>query len=323
MKKLTFLRNTALAVAVILLIAGCGKSGTNSIRFGTAGLGGNYHTFGQTLASILTADDDSLSVNVKVTAGSAANVRLLSENYIQLAISQTDILSSAWNGTDAFEGKVTRGYGAVAGLYTEACQFVTLADSGITSIRDLKGKTVSIGEEESGSALNAEEILLAYGLNNKLVKEVSLNYTDAAGALLNGEIDAFFCTAGVRTTIVEELAKQKPISLLPVDGAEAQSLMEMYDFFGAYTIPAGTYNGLAEDVQTIGVKAVLLAQEGLSEEQVGTITEALFAHADKLSLAIPIDFSMTVERATEGIPVPFHKGAAAYYASCGITVPTE
>ena len=121
---------------------------------------------------------------------------------------------------------------------------------------------------------------------------------------------------------MEELAKQKPVALLPVDGEEAASLVETYDFFGTYTIPAGTYNGVTEDIQTIGVKAVLLAQESLSEEQVKNITASLFVHAQELSLAIPIDFTLTEESATEGLPIPFHKGAAAYYSTVGITVPT-
>ena len=67
----------------------------------------------------------------------------------------------------------------MAVLYQEECHIVVRADSGINTVEELQGKTVSIGEEESGTEQNAKQILAAYGLDEKLVKEVNLNYTDA------------------------------------------------------------------------------------------------------------------------------------------------
>ena len=315
-------RAAACLILCCLLLAGC--SGTSrKIRFGTAAVGGNYNTFGQTFAGLVSSGEDPTEIEVKVTAGSAANIRLLSQDYIQLAIAQTDVISAAWNGTDTFSEKALKGYGAVAGLYTEVCQFVARKDSGITSIRDLKGRTVSVGEAESGSEVNAVQILSAYGLNSKLVTEVNLNYTDAAKALQSGEIDAFFCTAGVRTTVVEELAKQTEIVLLPIDADEQAALIDTYDFYTPVTVPAATYTGMDRDVETIGVKAVLLAGSKVSSSEVEKLTKALFANAEKLQLAVPVDFVLTEENAVQDIPIPFHKGAAAYYESMGITVSAE
>lgn len=319
MKRISYGTAAACLLCLCLLLSGCGGTG-KAIRFGTAGVGGNYNTFGQTFAGLLASQEDPMEIEVKVTAGSAANLRLMSEDYIQLAISQTDVISSAWNGTDAFSEKALTGYGAVAGLYTEVCQFITRKDSGIKSIRDLRGKKVSVGEAESGSEVNAVQILLAYGLNEKLVEEVNLNYTDAAKALQNGEIDAFFCTAGVRTTVVEELARQVDIRLLPITGDERKSLIGTYDFYTTYTVPAGTYTGMNKDVKTMGVKAVLLASNKLPEGDVKKITAALFKNADQLQLAVPVDFTLTEESAVQDIPIPFHPGAAAYYEEAGVSI---
>ena len=76
------------------------------------------------------------------------------------------------------------------------------ADSEISTVEELEGHRVSVGEEESGTKQNALQILAAYGLNEKLVEEVSLNYTEAAKELENGSIDAFFCTAGAQTAAI-------------------------------------------------------------------------------------------------------------------------
>jgi len=305
---------TVLLACLLCTLTACGVNDKKA-RFGAAGIGGNYYSFAESFAKVLKEEDSAWDIDVKVTAGSEANVRLLSQNYLELGIAQTDVISDA-------VGEARTGYSAVAGLYTEACQFVTKADSDIKSIRDLKGKKVSVGESGSGSEKNAKQILAAYGLNDQLADMSYLNYTEAADALKTGKIDAFFCTAGIQTAAIEKLAAQTPIRILPVDGNEGDSLKRMYDHYSLFTIPAGTYTGQEEDVNTVGVKAVLLASDKMSAGTVEELTETLFANADQISASVPVMMNLTEEEAVKGITLPFHKGAAEYYSSKGITVKT-
>ena len=85
------------------------------------------------------------------------------------------------------------------------------------------------------------------------------------------------------------------------------------------TLPAGTYPGQTEEVQTVGVKAVLLASNALPAKQVQQLTQLLFSSREGLEeqLGIPLD---PEENAVEGVGIPFHAGAAAYYKAAGITV---
>ena len=179
----------------------------------------------------------------------------------------------------------------------------------------MQGKTVSIGEEESGTEQNAKQILAAYGLDEKLVREVNLNYTDAAKQLQSGEIDALFCTSGVKTEMIEELANSCGIALLPVDGSAAARLLAAYPAYSQGVIPAGSYNGQDQDVPTIGVKAVLLASDELSENTVKALTKTLYDGADTLQaeLGLPLELGPA-----DKIGVPVHAGAAAYYQENGM-----
>lgn len=313
-----------MAVSVLLMFftASCGS--WNKIRFGSAGIGGNYYTTALTIAGFLNEENEDLEIDVKKTAGSAANLRLLSDNYIQLGISQADVLNDAYYGTGMFTGDTpVTGYSAIAGLYKEACQIITRKDSGVENVRDLQGKRVSVGEHDSGTEQNAEQILLSYGLNDRLLEKVNLNYSDAADQLEKGEIDAFFCTAGVQANVVEELARRADIRLISIGTKEIRALLDSYGYYSECIIPAGTYTGQEEDVETVGVKAVLLADDQLSEDTVKKITAGLFSHISELQQAIPVDFSFTPETAAENIPVPFHKGASAYYKEQGVTIPEE
>ena len=188
----------ALCMCIVMLagiLTSCGTN-TGKIKFGAAGLGGTYRVFGDTFANLVTSKNKKYKMEVKTTAGSAANLRLLSDGYIQMAVAQTDLTNDAYERTGIFENeKQHGGYSAVAALYTEACQIVVKADSSINTVEDLQDKRVSVGEEESGTEQNAKQILAAYGLNDSLVDEVNLDYSNAAEELREGKIDAFFCTA--------------------------------------------------------------------------------------------------------------------------------
>lgn len=312
MKKLLCIMCTA-----VLLLTGCGRD--NGLRLGVAGLGGTYREFGDAYVKLIGTENEAYQVEVKETAGSAASLRLLSQGYIQLTLAQADLAENAWNGTDTFaNANLEQNYGAVAALYTEACQVVVRAGDGIKSIEDLQGKKVSIGESESGSEKNATEILRAYGLDENLVEEVNLNYTEAAMGLKNGEIDAFFLTSGVETTVISELSQQLDIALLPVDGSAAQRLRSMNASYVTYEIPAGTYKGQDEPVSTVGIQAMLLAGDSVPEKTVEYLTKLLYDNNQALQLAIPVDLVATEEEGVKGVTLPFHKGATAYYESKGI-----
>ena len=303
-----------------LMLMGCG-SNAGRIRFGAAGLGGMYQAFGDAFAKLTEEGEGTDPMEVRTTAGSAANIRLLSEDYVQMAIAQADMAEDAYAGTGVFaDGESYANFSAVAGLYTEACQVAVRADSEIVSIEDLQGKTVSIGEEESGTEQNARQILEAYGLGARLVEMKYFTYTEAADALQKGEIDAMFCTAGVQTTVLEELTRQCEIRFLNVDGEGAGRLLSAYPAYETYVIPADTYYGQTKEVSTVGVRALLLASDKLSAKTVKQLTELLFGNSQKLQYVLPLDLVLDESSSTDGISIPFHPGAADYYKKCGIDV---
>ena len=292
-----------------LLLTGCSAAETvKRLRFGVAGEGGVYHNFGEQFAA-LENETSNGTIELRTTAGSAANLRLLTGEYLQLAIAQADLAQDACNQTGIFaEEEDICGFGAVAALYTEACQVIVRADSDIQSIEDLQGKTVSIGAEESGSEQNALQILSAYGLNDRLVDTINLNYTDAADQLKAGKIDAIVITVGIPSPVVTELAGKCGIRLL-----------SSYNAYREVTIPAGTYPGQDADVQTVGVKAVLLASNALPAKQVQQLTELLFSSREALEEQLGLALDPETD-AVEGVGIPFHAGAAAWYKQAGITV---
>lgn len=312
-------KRTALAAVLLVILtalAGCGQK--DRLRIGTAGEGGNYNLLGQALSQTLSKDPYKLNIEAKTTAGSAANIRLLSQNYLELALAQSDVIDSMYHGT--LEAQAMKGYSAVAALYPEPVQIVVRADSGITSVSGLAGKTVSVGEEDSGTQKNAAQILQAYGLTSNMLRVQNMTYADATKALSEGSIDAMFCTAGAPAQVITDLAAKTPVSLLPIEAQQSDLLTGAYGFYTETVIPAGTYNGQDSDVTTLAVQSVLLASDQVSDEQVYAITGALFKEKAALNAAVPVEFDLQEQRAVESVTIPFHHGAAQYYQECGITV---
>ena len=318
MKALKFL----LLLPIIALLVGCGggeKSASNAIRFGTGGTGGMYYAYGTELAKMIQAENQGHALEVKTTAGSAANLRLLREKFLDIAIVQSDTLSNAINGRGVFAAAGPGvGYAAVAGLYTEACQVVVAKDSGIMEIGDLVGKKVSVGERESGVLQNAEQILMSHGLTFEMLEVNYLSFADSAAALENGQIDAFFITAGAPTAAIADLAAKKEIQILSIAPDVQNNMMKLYKGYTRCTIPANTYAGQTEDVQTIGVKAVLVASTDLNEDEVAYLTEFVFKNAD--NLPHNTTNKLTNEYAVQDIPSSFHAGAAKFYEAQGVKV---
>mgnify|MGYP002580066988 FL=1 len=247
---------------------------------------------------------------------------ILDEIRLEESIAQADLATAAYYGTDE-KGESYQGYRVLAGLYTEACQIVVRKDSGIKSLDDLQGKTVSIGETESGTERNALQILQVSGLASPITETVNLTYIEAAEKLKSGEIDAMFYTGGVQTNVIAELADSCEIALIPVDAKTVDKLKLAYSSYETCEIPANTYNGQTEQVATVGVKALLLASEKMSDETAEELTRQLFAHATEIEYATSLKEIADVNAAVDGVQIPFHPGAKAYYASQGISVDAQ
>ncbi|MGN1381716.1 MAG: TAXI family TRAP transporter solute-binding subunit [Eubacterium sp.] len=322
-KKLKLILTGVIAAAMIVSMTGC-RYVSHALKFGTARKGGIYQEFGAHFANILNHKDSALQVTTRRTAGSESNIRLLNEDYIQLTLAQNDMATAAYYGKGNYKGKKPmQNFRAIAGLYTEQCQIVVREDSKITTIEDLEGKKVSTGEKESGTSQNAKEILSAYGLSSKTVHEQHLSYSKAMQALKDKKIDAVFITAGAKTDAISNLNEKTPVRLLSIDTKHQKRILKANPYMVRAKISANTYDGQTDDIQTVGVRCVFLVKKNLPEATVKEITEFLFQYKDHMQGKVSAHLDYTPKKAVEGITIPFHKGAADYYKSKGITVKTK
>ena len=110
-----------------------------------------------------------------------------------------------------------------------------------------------------------------------------------------------------------DVAATQDIKLLNFSDQDIESLNEAYPYLTGVTVPAGTYNGLDNEVQTVALQAILVAESSLSEEVVYNITKAIFENRDTLIAAHDRARDITLDGAESGMTVKLHPGAQKYY----------
>ena len=309
----------ALCMAFLFCLSACTEAG-ETIKIGTGRESGSYYAYANNIKSFTS---DIVNLEVETTAGSASNVRLLQNGFLKAAIVQNDILYSAMTEPGVFSDDKTAdelNFSAVAGLYTESVQIVVKKDSDIYSVDDLKNKRVCVGETESGTILNAKQILDLYGLAFEDVVISNLSFEESAQALKNDEIDAFFCTAGAPMKAISDLAKEEDIRIISFSDKDIEYILKNYPYYRIVTLPAGTYDGIDEEVHSVGLQAVLVVSNKISRSDVKELTERILTHSAELNANIITDDGLTATEATENVLIAFHPGAADCYKSLGISV---
>lgn len=277
-----------LAVMLLAGLAGCGEK-TVTVKLGTGYSTGNYYAYGTHLAEMVNEQTD-YDMEVVSTTGSLANIRLIRDGFLDMAIAQADAVSDAINGRGEFEDAAAGNFHTVGAIYNEVLQLVVRADSDIESITDLEGKKVSVGETESGTYSFAKKLL---ALNaQKSFEEVNLSLKDSIEALKNGEIDGFMYFAGAPVNAISALAEETGIKTVSLDESIINEVLRSDENLIASKIPAGTYAGQDADVFTIGVQAVLIASDKLDstvETAIASIIKSSGSELEEISIGADIE----------------------------------
>ena len=304
----------AAGLAVVVsaaLLAGCGGDQASQKKFlniGTGGTAGTYYPIGGAIAEILNNNIEGMNASAQSTGATVANINMLKDGSVDMAIVQNDLTYYAVNGTEMFQDKKVTNLKGIATLYPETCQFVTLDSSGIKTIADLKGKRVAVGAAGSGAEANARQILAAYGITYDDINVQYLSFGEAANALKDGNVDAAFLTAGYPTASVQDISSQNKIRLLPIDGDKADALIAKYPFYTKTKIPAGTYAGFDEEVPTM-----LVVNDKVDDKLGYEIAKAIFSNLDRLQAAHSVGKLISKENAEKGMSLDMNAGAKKFF----------
>ena len=292
-----------------------------NLSIATGGTGGVYYPMGGGMASVLSKHVPGMQATAEVTGGSVDNLKLVGSGQPYIGFTMSDAAQDAFKGEDKFKAKKVP-LRTIAVLYPNRMHLVTIEGRNISKLADLKGKHVSTGSPGSATEVMAFRILEAAGLDkDKDVKRERLSVAESVNAIKDNKIDAFFWVGGLPTAAVTDLANTPGTKLKMIDHADVVPAMNKKygNIYLADTIPQTMYHGMAADNKQATVMNILVANESMDDKTAYNIAKTIFERRDELIAVHKEAENFKLEnQKTAATPVPFHPGAAKYYAEKGI-----
>ena len=290
--------------------AGTDKLETKFVTIATGGASGPYNIIGTSLAEIY-AKTFGVNAKTQTTGASVENVNLLTQGKVDMVLALSDVVTDAVEGKNDFKAPITN-IQQVAVLYPNVIQLVASEKSGIKNIEDLKGKRIAVGDQGSGTEVNARTLLEGFGITYDDVKVDYLGFADAADAMKAGKIEAAFFSSGLPNSSLLELEQGIKLQMVSINQDKLKEIIKTKPYFKTFEIPAGTY-GNDKAIPTTAVMNALLIRSDISEEDGYKLTKALFDNLDGLKNAHQAAKDISLETAQEGMVAPIHPGAKKYY----------
>jgi len=291
------------------------------VTIGTGGQTGVYYTAGQSVCRFLNRAEvkPAIKCNAPSTAGSVTNIVSLHKGEYDFGFIQSDHQHKALQGLAPFDKESAVELRAVFSLQSEILTVVVRNDSGITDLAGLEGKRVNIGVPGSGSRDTFEEVMQAKGWTNaSFALAAELKPAEMASALGDNNLDAITYVVGHPSGAIQEALTNVKARIIPVQGAEIDSLLAKADYYSAVEIPAGLYPGVEGAIPSIGGKAVLATTSKTDPEVVYQLVKSVFDNLDRFKRLHPAFADLKAEDMIRvGLTAPLHEGAERYYKEKG------
>jgi TRAP transporter TAXI family solute receptor len=298
-----------LFVMGIFALGGCAQA-DRTLSIATGGPAGLYYPFGGGMASVWSKQLDNVNVKAEVTGGSITNVTQVARLESDLGIAMADVTTDAFLGQGLFDQALP--LRVLFTAYPNIVHILTLQESGINSVADLRGKRVALGAQGSGTAVAAANVLGGLGVSLDDVAPRYLSFAATTAAIKDGTVDAGFIVGGLGIAAVTELAVTRSLRLINLSDAELQQLVEQYPAYSGYRIPAETYSGVGKDTTALGIWSAVVVHENMPTELAYRLTCTVYQQRATLLQISPVVQAMTLENIHRLPAVPLHPGTQLY-----------
>jgi TRAP transporter TAXI family solute receptor len=311
------IRIIAAALATLAALSAPAAYAQNFINVLTGGTSGVYYPLGVAIGKIYSDKIPGVKTQVQATKASVENLILLQQGRGEIAFSLGDSLKAAWEGDEeaGFKAKLDK-LRVIGAIYPNYIQIVATAESGIKTLADLKGKSLSVGAPKSGTELNSRAILAAAGLSYKDLGKVEyLPFAESVDLMKNRQLGATLQSAGLGVASLKDLSTSSQITVVSVP---KETVDKIGPPFVSVIIPANTYTGQDKDVPSAAVINYLVTSSAVSDDLAYQMTKLVFDNLPELANSHAAGREIKLETAATGSPVPLHPGAIRFYKEKGL-----
>jgi TRAP transporter TAXI family solute receptor len=321
MKKVTTLLLVLVLASSFLFSAGVAEDSKKTvINFPTAATTGAVYPLGSAIANLWNNKLPNVRASAQASAGGIANLNMVADQEAQMGVAVTSIMYESLNGIGSFEGRANPNLRVLAGLYANPNQVVVSKASGVNSLRDLAGKRFASGAPGSTTEVETDIHLNTLGLNYPDNLRVQyIGFTEAIDLMRNKQIDGAWIMAGIPNAAVTEMLSTANGKLVDIDLALINELQRDFPWYGAYTIPAGTYPNQDKDVTTSAIKITIFTDARVDDDVIYDLTKTFWENIDELKATQAPLRDLTIEETVKDLAgLPIHDGAIRYYKEAGV-----
>ena len=323
MKFAAILATTALSATAVFADGHEDRTGwPESFTLGTASQGGTYFAYGSGWAN-LVAEELGLSGAGEITGGPMQNMALVHAGEAQFGMTTMGPAAESIQGTNPIApGLQMTGACAMFPMYQTPFAITTLASSGITSISDIPdGARIGFGPAGSTSDTYFPRMMEELGVN---FERRNGGWTDLGGQVQDGLLDVIAFAAGVPTPAVSQLEVQTDINFIAFTEEEQAQILEAFPV-SPFTIPAGTYETLTEDAQSVSMWNFAIANCELPDSFVYAVVDVIMSDNERMVNIHRAARSTVPENWDKnGGVIAWHPGAAQWFIdNAGAEIPAE
>jgi TRAP transporter TAXI family solute receptor len=304
-------------VALVLGALVTAPAAAQQVTFMTGPQGGSWIPLGGALKGMWEKAVPGLNITQTPGAG-IANIRGVDEGKAQIGLANSSTTVDGLEGRKPYPKKVTK-VCQVANLYPQYFQVVALKDAGISSFKDLKGKSLVTQPKGNTAEILTDTVLQLNGMSYQSLARANFQaaYTDAVSLMKDGHAQVFTLGTTAPASAVMDLASARDVQLVAVDDDTMGKLKKMNPGYNKLIIKAGTYPKQDRDVPVIGYSTHIVAACDLPEQTVYQMTKTMAANVGSMAAVVKAIEGITPKDMALDIGVPFHKGAAKFYKEAG------
>ena len=309
MHRLNYLKFGAVLAAGLALAM---PAAAQQMKMMTGPQGGSWYPLGGAIQNIIEKAIPGSSMQVLPGAG-ISNVVGVQTGKADLGFGNAVSSVDGVNGLEPFKGKQDN-ICQLATLYFQYFHAVALADSGVKTVGDAKGKALTTQQKGNTGEQMTRDALKVYGLNYGALSKVNFgNYTDSVSQLKDGHAQVFTLITTVPASSVMDLASARDIRVLEFPDDKFRALQKINKGYDKRIIKAGSYPKQDKDIQTIGTWTHLIVSCKLPEDTVYKITKALASNVENLGNVVSAVKGMSIKDMAADVGVPYHPGAKKFY----------
>jgi TRAP transporter TAXI family solute receptor len=314
------MRKIAAGVVLVVLLVAAGVCAdvayAGELRIMTGPQGGAWYPLGGAMAEMFKREIPGITASVLPGAG-IINIQGVETGRTEIGFGNSVSTADAVAGREPFKAPA-KNVRQLCTLYMQYFQLMVLEDSGIKSIPELRGKSLTTQPRGNTGEQMTRELLGVHGMSYKDLAKVShVSYNDSVAQMKDGHAQVFSLITTVPSSAVLELANSRKIRMLSVSDEKFRELQKLNSGYARREIPKGAYPGVEHGPQGFGTYTHLLVRAELPDDLVYAIVKTLAKNVDGLGAVVKDVKGLTVSEMAMDVGVPYHPGARRFYQEAG------